>query len=136
MILQNELRIGNYIKDSLDRTFKINGFKDENAYLLLSNNDKIRYNIKTIKSIPLTADWLINFGFKKPNGINHFCFKTYVNNIEFTVFSTIDFEIFRIKNIPFYFIFNNIPHAIYSVHQLQNLYFALTNEELTLNKIL
>lgn len=87
------------------------------------------------KPIPLTEEWVLKFGFKQ-GGLNKLLFnKKYGTGMKFTVFSSEDFEEFRIKEIPFYFIFNNIPHGIWYVHELQNLFFALTTgEELILNR--
>ena len=108
-----ELRIGNlfrfistnYIEYVSD--IKTNGLKTP-----VINN----VSIKDTEPIPLTEEWLVKFGFVK-------------DKLEVGLYHFNDLEIF----LPNYFTWktqfiNNIKH----VHQLQNLYFALTNEELTI----
>jgi hypothetical protein len=78
------------------------------------------------KPIPLTEEWLIKFGFKC-NGWNY-DFKNYVfhaqgKNKKGEFFNTE----FGIKNNGITF---NISYNLEFVHQLQNLYFALTNKKL------
>ena len=111
-----ELRIGNYVKDHLGRFQKVSETRS-NAYICyLSNGHKLKYKLNTTNPIPLTEEWLVKFGFVK-------------DKLEVGLYHFNDLEIF----LPNYFTWktqflNNIKH----VHQLQNLYFALTNEELKL----
>lgn len=107
----SELRIGNLVQDktgnvktiSGDTIAEIDGFDDR----LL------------IEPIQLTEEWLLKFGFnerlidKKHNVLQYF-----INS----------FEVVNIRNI-FYFHYPNTI-SVESVHQLQNLYFALTGKEL------
>ena len=67
--------------------------------------------------IPLTEEWLLKFGFKKISEIGDY------SNGNMTVILAISNKIYTLKR-------KRINH----VHQLQNLYFALTGEELTLKK--
>lgn len=82
-----------------------------------------------VKSIPLTEEWLLNFGFEwedvesKTNGeTDKMLFK----------------DILLMKRhhdtlwvaCPYGYLIS--PHRTIYVHQLQNLYFALTGEELTI----
>ena len=69
--------------------------------------------------IPLTEEWLLKFGFKKGEG--GYIDRTFFLNGVICVF---------IINSSFNFYYKNI--LLKSVHQLQNLYFALTGEELTI----
>jgi hypothetical protein len=88
-------------------------------------------SIKSLKPIPLTEEWLLKFGFKKRESSVSDSFYIGENP------TTRDwmFDIFWIKNMmdysyedyPFY---RNGHFKIKSVHQLQNLYFALTGEDL------
>ena len=107
---QNELRIGNYVY-----------FEDE----LLKFDFEMGWNFDYIKPIPLTEEWLLKFGFKKK--YQTFEFKGL--NIDGTVVH-FSFDKWRseydIENCDF----TEIPAECKHVHQLQNLYFALTNEEL------
>ena len=82
----------------------------------------------TFKPIPLTEEWLVKFGFEKKyqtfefKGLNidgtvvHFSFDKWCSEYD-------------IENCDFI----EIPAECKHVHQLQNLYFALTGEELILN---
>jgi hypothetical protein len=108
-----ELRIGNLFRfistNSIEYVsdIKTNGLKTP-----VINN----VSIKDTEPIPLTEEWLVKFGFVK-------------DKLEVGLYHFNDLEIF----LPNYFTWktqfiNNIKH----VHQLQNLYFALTNEELTI----
>ena len=81
--------------------------------------------------IPLTEDWLLKFGFERKdsstcvqwwNGINEITHDWLVDLIWLK-----EPERIGAPNFPFY---RNGKHTIYYVHQLQNLYFALTGEEL------
>lgn len=86
------------------------------------------------KPILLTEDWLLKFGFKRGKLNKLLFYKNYGTGMKFTVFSSENLDAFRINKIPFYFIFNNVPHGIWNLHELQNLHFTTTGEELTLNK--
>ena len=121
-----ELRIGNYhnylVKDPIDVRKQWNEVCQIDAYdlLSLSKDPDVRY-----QPIPLTEEWLLRFGFKAHTYedevfgyvLNDF---GYINEYQFRIRNFIDFEGII------------IPKAIKTVHQLQNLYFALTGEELTL----
>ena len=87
--------------------------------------------IERINPIPLTEEWLVKFGFEKVN-----------DN-----FMTIESYHYENKNCWIYLIAdgfelelntlserNNLCRTYKYVHQLQNLYFALTGEELTISE--
>jgi hypothetical protein len=106
----SELRIGNYVY-----------FEDK----LLKFDFEMGWNFDYIKPIPLTEEWLLKFGFEKK--YQTFEFKGL--NIDGTVVH-FSFDKWRseydIENCDY----TEVPSDIQHVHQLQNLYFALTNEEL------
>jgi hypothetical protein len=82
-------------------------------------------NIGFIQPIPLTEEWLVKFGFeeeKDNDGVFGFKLKNfwYINEYQFRLSNFIDTESMVIDN------------KIHHIHQLQNLYFALTGEELTI----
>jgi hypothetical protein len=90
---------------------------------------------KMIQPIPLTEEWLVKFGFeeysKHINGDFELCIKSdkpsqhivvRVYRGGFSVFNHSECDFTQIQFI------NRVKH----VHQLQNLYFALTGEELTI----
>jgi len=78
------------------------------------------------KPIPLTEEWLLKFGFEKGNKYWH-------NGLGSNIFYDLDNKYLRQAygtgvNITMFAI---SAMNIQYVHQLQNLYFALTGEELT-----
>ena len=114
----NELRIGNYVNkyycvQELDLiscgVIDMNDIEDLASYISL--------DLKNVKPIPLTEEWLVKFGFEKLEGWDNMYyfqignFQVYEYNV-----SGYDYDGFNIKH----------------VHQLQNLYFALTNKELAI----
>tara|TARA_R110000787_G_scaffold46422_2_gene112672 strand:+ start:587 stop:946 length:360 start_codon:yes stop_codon:yes gene_type:complete len=114
-----ELRIDNWIKYN----FKIQGWNDvqvcANDFHNGFRNDK--FVSMNYKPIPLTEEWLLKFGFvftKISQGFNQ-----YRNG-----------NVLQLSITPngFEFFFNYKWINIKNVHQLQNLNFALTNEELKL----
>lgn len=113
-----ELRIGNIIEHGDDGIASVSGY---GIYQMsTTENGGIQY-CKDWKPIPLTEEWLLKFGFdKKPTQKIRSWYKK--NNIMVSV--NVDSLVYY-KDVG---IENNIKH----VHQLQNLYFALTGEELTI----
>lgn len=72
--------------------------------------------------IPLTEEWLLRFGFFMVN-------KSYFEHSKSRFF----LEYTKDLNGDWYIMINDSPRIyLEHVHQLQNLYFALTGEELTL----
>ena len=113
-----ELRIGNYIDYTTER--EIVTMQITYEYIRLIHNGN-----KNFKPIKLTEEWLLKFGFKAHTYedevfgyvLNDF---GYINEYQFRIHNFIDFDAII------------IPKAIKTVNQLQNLYFALTGEELSL----
>jgi Ni,Fe-hydrogenase maturation factor len=83
----------------------------------------------SIEPIPLTEEWLIKMGFEKHNSY-------YLSPNKSSVEGFVDILCFDLENLSFI-----VDMSEYSgwtvdckfVHTLQNLYYALTNEELTIN---
>ena len=119
MIQSNELRIGNFIKYE---------FYDKKEIVDFCEND-LRYitsNIDRYEPIQLTEQWLIDFGFVKQ--------KVNIPEAKKTIvyFSLDNFGMFydeETKTMGLNFI-DSQETIIKHVHQLQNLYFALTGKEL------
>ena len=116
-----ELRIGNWVEWNYEESSDGNAYPVEYGYEL----DDIMTNPNIVKPIPLTEEWLERFGFK---------FDGYCS------FWKSDIELTKDVGDNHYSVFNvhgNSLHRdgiIQYVHTLQNLYFALTGEELTKNK--
>lgn len=114
----NELRIGNYVYDDvlkdIDTVYQLDLRCVNDCYIKDLNNE--------MKPIPLTEEWLLKFGFV-------------VFGIDKDHYSLHDFKLFDVGG---YYIVTPLPHEykpiIKHVHQLQNLYFALTGEELTIKE--
>jgi len=124
----NELRINNLIShNGLICTVEIiNGELNEIYFL----GKDFYYSDKTenLDVIPLTDEWLLKFGFEKESN------KSYSTGEEI-VYSVYRLDELTYNSIQKNWWFNGVlsNQPIY-VHQLQNLYHALTNEELTLIK--
>ena len=122
-----ELRIGNLIQDegtiytvSEISMMGIDCFNDKDSFgdwIVDAGEDEFEF-------IPLTEDWLIKLGFFEKYGS---CY----NRLNIKLFTLIDSEDDD-GNLKGEFIFDGTLEVKY-VHQLQNLYFALTNGELKYN---
>lgn len=114
----SELRIGNLIFEN-SRVETVDDIC--NGYINPYLYDGIEPNYAVQEPIPLTEEWLLKFGFVKQR--NHFL-RLNLNG----VFEEGDYlETFDCENFTFgYYGGLVVKH----VHQLQNLYFALTGEEL------
>ena len=122
----NELRINNLIShNGLICTVEIiNGELNEIYFL----GKDFYYSDKTenLDVIPLTDEWLLKFGFEKESN------KSYSTGEEI-VYSVYRLDELTYNSIQKNWWFNGVlsNQPIY-VHQLQNLYYALTGEELTI----
>ena len=138
-IQPNELRVGNYIL-YLDELYIVDGIKyEENA-----PEQKYRIAFKTIDGklrnakmsnwinpIPLTPSVLTEWcGFSCKQGGSDNIYEWHIGNNPVTHDWLFCITEFRHDNTFFY---RNGYHVIKYLHQLQNLYFALTGEELTVN---
>jgi hypothetical protein len=119
-----ELRIGNCIKIGNIVTL-VEGVSTWDN--LIQNSNFAERHITEFEPIPLTEEWLLKFGFNKISdsyGIN-ISISSYILT---TVALLYSIDIFKKTNV--YYGLIEIKH----VHQLQNLYFALTGEELTIKE--
>lgn len=119
MIAANELRIGNYVNhksEGISRVTEIESHKNHIGVTPLSFNNYV-FMCAEIKPIPLTPEILEKCGFVS---------NPYQDRYELGDFH---FEYCAIRNIVWC---EKYPHIKY-LHQLQNLYFALTGEELIIN---
>jgi hypothetical protein len=115
----NELRIGNLVHDYDEELIIVSGISYGDVYSLKLGETPLA----RIKPIPLTEEWLIKFGFEE-DGINWYWFNTkdrftdygYAYNTKTNIIEFNECELIGIRY----------------VHQLQNLYFALTGQELNI----
>ena len=108
-IKANELRLGNWIYNN-NNEYQVTPYVIEELWASVRG---------WVQPISLTDKWLIKFGFEKYDtnkySINHFYIRKVGDEFETQIgeclYKTIDY-----------------------VHQLQNIYFALTNEELEIKR--
>lgn len=124
----NELRIGNLIKAGIYGNVKIICFIYDEIKISINPGTidrTIHFKVSECEPIELTEEWLLKFGFEKCDSP---CEQGYTNGI-YKLFSNSIGEI----NICL-MDFNDWYICLEYVHSLQNLYFALTSEELTIRK--
>jgi len=108
----NELRIGNWVM-----VFPVKHPQQVCDVMFDSVNTESVFgqHYGEVDPIPLTEDWLLRFGFEKMHDGNYWNKKLCI----------------RKDRNEFYALYEQGRIYIQHVHQLQNLYFALTGEELT-----
>jgi hypothetical protein len=120
----NELRIGNYILISVlsdNGNFEYEMFKVNSTTI----RDAERYGDEwNAEPIALTEEWLLKFGARKVNHIHGYVFWTF----HYTKSNNALIDIYKNYTEVNSRLVNNCKY----VHQLQNLYFALTGNELEL----
>lgn len=143
----SELRIGNIVclKGYPDNQIIIDGIQsgkydsDQNGINLYLGGDSYGvtpymsalYSFDQIESIPITEDWLIKFGFELYQRIEEY------DEVQYRRLLFSEFIYVRIYTDGRAKTYACLP-GLYTdapcqfVHQLQNLYFALTGEELTI----
>jgi hypothetical protein len=124
MITANELRIGNLVKWE-EYILPIKSIDYESVYVKLNEELRIIYKTKylylfinELEPVPLTEERLLKFGFEKDVTEYNICW--FLNHVYIWF---VDGEYINELDLP-----------IKYVHQLQNLYFALKGEELTLKE--
>ena len=119
----NELRLGNYLHEEGVGQITVESLNSYGGEEI--NEDSAR---GWIDPIPLTEEWLLKFGFefkeeyyfKGPVSGVVFCVEKKDDTLQISVELNPDSQLEELANNPIY------------VHQLQNLYFVSTGEELTL----
>ena len=129
MIQANELRIGNYINDPELRIVDgedIENIQDGNNF----HKNGYEHFTHEFLGIELTDNWLKDFGFINPDSNDLFGGLLIPINHEYRLRLIKSFDIWTWEQ--------NDKHLVLLqyVHQLQNLYFALNGEELTLKSLI
>lgn len=136
MIPINELRINNYVYYNNEHneigiiTKLITDIITDINYVGINNRIDIHYLNKHINPIPLTEEWLIKFNFNEMIEGSNFS-KWCIGDNNVTHDYLLVLTQFKDENK---FFFKNGFHTIKYIHELQNLYFALSKEELILKK--
>lgn len=116
------LRIGNLIMDSPVNGDEIKKVKSLSSNLVFCDDGSHIYNDE-MRGIPLTEEWLVKLGFEKKSGSEfekgRFIYRSQQRDL---IIGGFEYD------------YNGIIYHPEYVHQLQNLYFALTGEELSLIK--
>jgi hypothetical protein len=116
----NELRIGN-LTYRIEVKNKNNTVIDDITIYDMERIQEVNDKTFTYEPIPITEEWLLKFGF------------TYIGmQEEWFIFKLKSIRICKTEYLGFIFNFDEGEDyvEIQHVHQLQNLYFALTNKEL------
>lgn len=112
----NEIRIGNRLN------FTFMGFTEQHTVYAISPKyidvtDDMRYEISMASSITITEEWLLKFGFAEIiKGFKYV--KSDIKIVDYPDGFAVYWSGIYIRNVN-------------TLHDLQNLYFALTGEELT-----
>ena len=115
----SDLRLGNLV-DFNGRTSIVDTINYDCINEDLDLNSKMHFDY--IKPIPLTEEWLLKFGYIKG--------KIYYTQKECGIISFYFNDLHELKCEVYDWTYENIQY----VHQLQNLYFALTSEELKIKQ--
>jgi len=152
MVKASELRIGNRLLFN-DEIAEIKGYiKEDNSlgsvivYVAsepIPNYSRKPVGLKALFGIPLVPEWFVKLGFHKFEQVIgiyedelQYSFRNHKLELTFTVAYVVDrtgADVTRIRiRIDGDVLF--VPKAIIHLHQLQNLYHALTGDELTIKK--
>lgn len=122
-----ELRTGNLIYGNVKGAERHQNTIRVEPTTMMMIDGTIKNEALVFEPIPLTEEWLLKFGFEK---------KSYKNKYPKDRFIISDIDLYYTKQESFegYVLSydKTIIRGINYVYQLQNLYFALTGEELTL----
>ena len=141
----NELRIGNYVFSAEDNkhgeVFQI----DSSGIIFVNKNGNRWQDLKNIQPIPLTEEILFKCGFEKVKNKDKEYLIEYIGHTaqkaRYAIFGTDIFItkvdkrglLWRSIDCDFMVLFYHKSIPIKYLHQLQNLYFALTGQELEIN---
>lgn len=128
-----DYRIGNLVYDDeniICRIEQLNSQKIGSFCKVISLENKRDVYNSNIYAIQSNEEWLLKFGAKKLKNINSgvdlFCLKIGYQYITIAIHFSNDIVLKVFTNL------GGIEISVFYVHQIQNLYFALTGEELTI----
>ena len=121
-----ELRLGNWIKAPTE----VHNNIEFQVYSITTDKDGYNHFYDHCTPISITEEWLLKFGFEKEGeGFRHEYW--YINDFEIQIHGDkFPLRIWGGESAPH--LTQYIGHKTKYIHQLQNLYFALTGEELTI----
>lgn len=127
-----DLRIGNFVYLTKDNFITVKAYElDGYDIYKLSESD-----CADIKGIPISEEWLLKLGFQRQNHSKDWFVKDLVDG--FTLYYNFGSALYKGLTLEGNGGYDfegdvDLKHIKY-VHQLQNLYFALTGEELTIKE--
>lgn len=127
MIQANELRIGNWVQmQDVPNGSEMPGsmFQWDSAHWWDVETSRLR--VSMLNPIPLTPEILEKCGFHKHNNA------WVLDDFSETDYNKDFFTIWNIHDGNYHLNTTNFPVELHSLHQLQNLYFALTGTELNI----
>lgn len=128
MIKAEELRIGNRVWGISDRVEIISELQRDKLETVFRG---YMYNYcvyEDIAPIELCEEWLVKAGFEKIGDDCYFSYRLSINTVDELAWYNVDkFIRYQTKRSGF-----TRPFQAKYLHQLQNLYYALTNTELTI----
>lgn len=126
----NELRIGNYITDiwaHKDSYFQVRQIGEKHLWYGLNSTDSFKALNDNIRPIPITEEWLVKFRFEY-SGIRKFYTLDLFDGFYFTAIPNMKAIAISKKGQ------RDIHINCEFVHQLQNIFWILTWEELKLKE--
>lgn len=123
MIKINELRIGNYVAHRMKVT-EVSAMNLNNVWVM-GDRDYVALTSRSISAIPISEEWLTMFGFVDDGVVWE------KDELIIGLYKTGYFHIPSKLILYQSLLSSKTGVAIKSVHQLQNLYFAITGKELT-----
>jgi hypothetical protein len=124
----SDLRVGNWIADRGGKEWQIDHWESANKVSakiptmvfdgVEMQGHPLTEDVEYLQPIPLTEGWLLKFGFGKQNGYPY----------------KFNFGFIKMRNGIWFYKYYSLEIDLNYVHQLQNLYYALTGEELTYGK--
>ena len=129
-----ELRIGNLVEDHNGARCEIYAIASNSVIVTgLFGSIQRTLGICEIKPIPITEEWMVKFGFRKrivdKYNINYLKRISIGNDIKIMFYKNRNIKYTRIKNEHHEMYLGKYANCVY-VHQLQNLFYSLTREEL------
>ena len=125
----SELRIGNFVCDDYSGEMIVTAINRSNHIELAKNNSLPSglYSVDRVIPIPITEEWLLKFGFSGSEGVIDLTNEGSGNDDYFNLNYDSENGMWIYFNEGWMYLLH-----IKFVHQLQNLYFSLTGEELTI----
>lgn len=136
----NELRIGNCVYLQREKneftTEVIKGITEKYVIINFSSGRQYKKDYQIIyteiQPIPLTEEWLLKLGFIKCSDYMSEDHDYYYPDLDGLWISADKLEVELLASDPYESF--KLPLKVQYVHQLQNLYFALTGEELPIKQ--